>query len=110
MKRTVNPGVVIEHACLGGLEHHGSAAQVHNLDPERQIVIGKSSGAMAPRFHFDGDGRIIQPCRDGVLSLIGLRGLVGQGPKPSSSAGLNQQQWDQERSSGHHARRLSYRF
>jgi hypothetical protein len=45
-----------------------------------------------------------------VLSLIGLRGLVGQGPKPSSSAGLNQQQWDQERSSGHHARRLSYRF
>ena len=107
---TVGPGVIIKQADLGEMEDHRTAAQVHNLDPERQIVIGKSSGAMAPRFHFDGDGRNIQPCRDGVLSLIGLRGLVGQGQKPSSSAGLNQQQWDQERSSGHHARRLSYGF
>jgi hypothetical protein len=92
MKETVGLGVIIKQAGLGKKECHGTAALVHNPDAERQIVIGKSSGAMAPRFHFDGDGHAGQPSGDGLLCLIGLVGWVGQGPKPGGSAGLKHQQ------------------
>ena len=107
---TVGPGVIIKQAHLGEMEDHRTTALVHNHDPERQIVVGKPPGTIAPCLDLDGDGHAWQPSGDRLLSLIGLVGWVGQGPKPGGSAGLKQQEGDQERSSGHDARRLSYRF
>jgi len=91
MKRTVNPGVIIKQAGLSEKECYGTAALVHNPDAERQIILGKLLGTIAPRFKINGNGHACQPSGDGLPCLIGLVGWVGQGPKPGGSAGLKHQ-------------------